>query len=314
MTITFECPKCNRLCAFGDHHAGKRARCTSCQQLFIIPSEDGQKAEKVKVKARPDGAISGFYRAVFVDSWKAFANPASITGFVFVAIVACFKFFISHMNYEISLYSPLSAGRIDIPLPFGRVMALACWGCLFWYYMEIMYWTAFDRDELPEVYLGRAIDSWANRLVWNILKSLYAFMVALVVVELPFVIIIAILMKAGIEWSWPLRMLAMAGLFGFPMAVLTVSVGQDLVMVLRPDYLIMPVIRAFRPYLVTAGLVILAAALLWKTGLYNAGMVEKGGVIVGLCLAANIVVQVIAIIAARSVGLFCRHYGCYLEW
>jgi len=309
MTITFQCPNCGRLCAFDDRHAGRRAKCTSCQQLFIIPSQDGEKAKKVKVKERADGAISGFYRAVFVDSWKAFANPAGITGFVFVTIVACVKFFIGHMNYEISVYSQFAEQWIDIPLPFGRVMALACWGCLFWYYMEIMYWTAFDRDELPEVHIGGA-----NRFVWNIMTSLYSFLVALVVVELPFVIVIVILIKTGVEWSWPLRTLAMAGLFGFPMAVLTVSVGQDLVMVLRPDYLIMPVIRAFRPYLVTAGLVILAAALLWETGLYNVGMLEKGGVIVGLYLAANIAVQVIAIIAARSVGLFCRHYGCYLEW
>ncbi len=307
MTITFECPKCGRLCAFGDRHAGKRARCTSCQQLFIIPSEDGQKAEKVKVKERPDGAISGFYRAVFVDSWKAFAGQTGVTGLVFVSLAACFKFFV-YKNYEFLVHIK-SGPVITIPIPVGSVLRLGAWGCLFWYYMEIMYWTAFDRDELPEVYLGGA-----NRLAWNILKSLYAFMVVLVVVELPFVIIIAILMKTGIEWSWPLRMLAMAGLFGFPIAVLTVSVGQDLVMLLRPDYLIMPVIRAFRPYLVTAGLVILAAALLWKTGMYNAGNVEKGGVIVGLYLSAVIAVQLIAIIASRSVGLFCRHYGCYLAW
>ncbi len=312
MTITFKCPKCSRLCAFGDHHTGKRARCTSCQQLFIIPSEDGQKAKKVKVKERPDGAISGFYRAVFVDSWKAFAGQTGVTGLVFVSLAACFKFFV-YKNYEFSVHIK-SGPVIIIPIPVGSVLRLGAWGCLFWYYMEIMYWTAFDRDELPEIYLGEAIDLWANRLAWNILKSLYVFMVALVVVELPFVIIIAILMKTGIEWSWPLRILAMAGLFGFPIAVLTVSVGQDLVMLLRPDYLIMPVIRAFRPYLVTAGLVILAAALLWKMGLYNAGMVEKGGVIVGLYLPAIIAVQLIAIIAARSVGLFCRHYGCYLAW
>jgi hypothetical protein len=312
MTITFKCPGCSRLCAFGDHHAGKRARCTSCQQLFIIPSEDGQKAEKVKVKEKPDGAISGFYRAVFVDSWKAFAGQTGVTGMVFVSLAACFKFFV-YKNYEFSMQTE-SGPVITIPIPVGSVLRLGAWGYLFWYYMEIMYWTAFDRDELPEIYLGEAIDLWANRLTWNILKSLYVFMVVLVVVELPFVIIIAILMKTGIEWSWPLRILAMAGLFGFPIAVLTVSVGQDLLMLLRPDYLIMPVIRAFRPYLVTAGLVILAAALLWKTGLYNAGRVENSGVIVGLYLSAIIAVQVITIIAARSVGLFCRHYGCYLAW
>lgn len=308
MTITFHCPHCGGICAFDDRHAGRRARCTSCQQLFIIPSKDGQKAEKVKVKERVDGAISGFYRAVFVDSWKAFAGRTGITGLVFVSLVVCFKFFV-YKNYEFSVYIKATGRFIIIPIPVGSVLRLGAWGCLLWYYMQIIYWTTFDRDELPEVYIGGA-----SRFVWNILKSLYEFLVALVVVELPFVIIIAILMKVGFEWSWPLRMLAMAGLFTFPMAVLTISVGQDLVMVLRPDYLIMPVIRAFRPYLVTAGLVILAAALLWKTGLYNAGMVEKGGVIVGLYLPAIIAVQVVAIIAARSVGLFCRHYGCYLPW
>jgi hypothetical protein len=309
MTITFHCPHCGGLCAFDDRHAGRRARCTNCQQPFIIPSKDGQKAKKVKVKERVDGAISGFYRAVFVDSWKAFAGQTGVTGLVFVAIVACFKFFIRHMNYELSLYSPLSAGRIDILLPFGWVMALACWGCLFWYYMQIIYWTAFDRDELPEVYIGGA-----SRFVWNIMKSLYEFFVALVVVELPFIIVIMILMKVGVEWSWPLRVTAIAGLFGLPAALLIVSVGQDLVMLLRPDYLVVPIVKAFRPYLVTAGLVIFATALLWKTGLYNVQMLSKGYVSVGLHLAGCIGAGVIGIIAARSVGLFCRHYGCYLPW
>ncbi|MHC5061068.1 MAG: hypothetical protein ACYTFK_08295 [Planctomycetota bacterium] len=314
MTIAFQCPKCKGLCAFAGRHAGKSARCTNCQQRFIIPSESGRKAKKLEIKEKPDGAISGFYRAVFVNSWKAFGGKAGAMGLLFVAIVACLKFFVSHMNYELSVYSRFAEQWIDIPLPFGHVMALACWGCLLWYYSEIMYWTAFDRDELPEVYLGGAIDVWASQLMCNIMKSLYTFSIALAVVELPFVIIIAILMKIGVEWSWPLRMLVVAGLFTFPMAVLTVSVGRDLVMVLRPDYLIMPVIRAFRPYLVTAGLVILATVLLFKSVAYSPGMSAKGVVIVGLYLAANIAVQVVAIVAVRSVGLFCRHYGCYLEW
>jgi hypothetical protein len=107
---------------------------------------------------------------------------------------------------------------------------------------------------------------------------------------------------------------AIAGLFGLPAALLIVSVGQDLVMLLRPDYLVVPIVKAFRPYLVTAGLVIFATALLWKTGLYNVQMLSKGYVSVGLHLAGCIGAGVIGIIAARSVGLFCRHYGCYLPW
>jgi len=308
MTITFHCPHCGGLCAFDDRQAGRRARCTSCQQLFIIPSQDGQKVEKVKVKERVDGAISGFYRAVFVGSWRAFAGQTGITGLVFVWLVVCFKFFV-YKNYEISVYSEAAGHTIIIPIHIGSVLRLGAWGSLIWYYTQIIYWTAFDRDELPEVYIGSA-----RRLVWNILKSLYEFLVVLVVVELPFIIIIVILMKVGVEWSWPLRVTAMAGLFGLPSALLIVSAGQDLVMLLRPDYIVLPIVRAFRPYLVTAGLVIFATALLWKTGLYNAQIAAKGYVSFGLHLAACIGSGVIGIIAARSVGLFCRHYGCYLPW
>jgi len=177
MTITFHCPHCGGLCAFDDRYAGRRARCTSCQQLFIIPSQNGQKPQKVKVKERLDGAISGFYRAVFVGSWKAFVGQAGIAGLVFVTVVVCFKFFV-YENYAFAFYSPLAERTIVIP----------------------------------------------------------------------------------------------------------------------------------------AGLVIFATALLWKTGLYNAQIAAKGYVSFGLHLAACIWSGVIGIIAARSVGLFCRHYGCYLPW
>lgn len=71
MTIEFNCPKCGALVAFDSKHAGKRAKCLACGQRFLIPSQSFQKPEKAEPEAEPkEDPIPGFYRAVFIDSWR----------------------------------------------------------------------------------------------------------------------------------------------------------------------------------------------------------------------------------------------------
>ena len=55
MTIEFNCPQCGALIAFESQHAGRRARCLSCGQKFIIPAESFQKAEKITPEPEPKG-------------------------------------------------------------------------------------------------------------------------------------------------------------------------------------------------------------------------------------------------------------------
>ena len=93
MTIQFFCPSCNEIIGFPDKHVGKRARCTNCGQLFIIPSENYKKPKKVELPKEKGEPLPGFYRAVFVDNWKLFLDPANATSLVFVVAVVCFKFF-----------------------------------------------------------------------------------------------------------------------------------------------------------------------------------------------------------------------------
>jgi hypothetical protein len=78
MTIQFNCPNCNAVIAFDDKHCGKRARCTTCGQLFIIPSKDNEKPKKVELPKEKGQLIPGFYRAVFVDNWKLFLDSLTI--------------------------------------------------------------------------------------------------------------------------------------------------------------------------------------------------------------------------------------------
>src|SRR3990172_4586183 len=85
MTIEFNCPHCGALIAFDSKHAGQRAKCLKCDQKFLIPSESFQKAEKVAPEPKPrEEPIPGFYRAVFLDSWRIFFRRQSVTPLAFV--------------------------------------------------------------------------------------------------------------------------------------------------------------------------------------------------------------------------------------
>jgi hypothetical protein len=302
MTIRFNCPSCNELIAFADKHSGKRAHCANCGQKFIIPSSDKSKTKKITSPKERDEPLPGFYRAVFVDSGQLFTNKENTTGLVFIATAVCLKFFTAGMNYTMTI--PGRAYSVDLPLPFGWILRVSAWGFLFWYYMEIIYSTAYEQEKLPDVIVGGF-----SGLFFRIVKSVYIFIIMLVVVELPFFITALIFSWMDVEWPVLLYALMFAGLFLFPMAILTAAVGKDLTM-LRPDYILVPIVRAFRPYLVTALLLGVAVALQMQASQYSgrSAAVETG------YLLLNLAVQAILLVAMRSIGLFFRHYSCLLPW
>jgi len=298
MTIRFNCPNCDELIAFADKYSGKRARCTSCGQRFIIPSEDKAAPKKIEPPAEKAEPEPGFYRAVFIDSWKLFARPQNATGLVFVIAAVCFKFFTGHTDYSFTM------GYFRVQAPVGLVVTLSAWGCLFWYYMEIICATAIDNDELPDVYMGGLFG-----FIWNVIKSLTIFAFGFVAVLLPCAIFISISRSTGVVS----HVLGIIGLFAFPVTILTFSVCGDISLVFQPNYIFKPVARAFWPYLLAAGLFILTWELELRTVGYGR-LIGSDNLIIGLNLLANLAVQMLAIIAMRSIGLFYRHYSCYFPW
>ncbi len=302
MTIRFNCPNCNELIAFADEHRGKRAHCTTCDQQFIIPSGDKGKTKKIKSPKEKGEPLPGFYQAVFVDSRQLFTNQENVTGLVFIAVAVCLKFFTAGMNYTVTI--PGKAFVFDFPIPIGHVLHISAWGFLFWYYMEMIYSTAFEQEKLPDVIVGGF-----KGLLWRIAKSVYIFIIMLLVVELPY--LIAALISSWMEAEWPVLLYALmfGGLFLFPAAILSAAVGKDL-MLLRPDYFLITISRAFSPYLVTAVLLGAAAVLQMRASQYSG---QSAAVTTGHLLL-NLAVQVIALIAMRSIGLFFRHYSCLLPW
>lgn len=301
MTIQFNCPKCNALIAFDRKHCGKRARCLTCGQILIIPSADYEKPKKIEPKVERAEPLPGFYWAALFDNWKLFARPQNATGLVFVVAAVCFKFFVGHTDYSFTM------GAFRAQAPTGLIVRLAAWGCLFWYYMEIICSTAFNVEELPDVYMGGLFG-----FIWNVVKSLFIFAAALIAVELPCIIFIGISINIGIEWPVVSHLLALAGLFVFPMAILTLSVGRDISM-LRPDHIIKPISKASWPYATVFGMFALAWELQLHTVEYGE-LIGTSNIVIGLHLLANITVQALALMAMRSIGLFYRHYSCHFIW
>jgi hypothetical protein len=297
MTIKFCCPNCDALIAFDSKHVGKRARCLTCGQIFIIPSKDDERPEKIKPEPERTDPVPGFNRDVFVDTWKIFIDPRNATSLVFVIAVVCFKFFLAR---EVCC---------------GRLASLIAWGWLLGFYLNIIYESAFEIDTLPEIYLGTNIT-----FLWYIVKPFAIFLFTMAVVQLPFIIALLLLKDKGLTPAnmWDartgfhllLQALFIFGLFLFPIAILTAAVGQDFTMLLRPDYLIAPIFRAFGPYLIAVVLLVLASVLETQTAQYD----QLPFTALASRLGLNLAVQVLAIIAMRSIGLFYRHYNCYLRW
>lgn len=301
MTISCRCPKCDGLCAFDDKNAGRRARCHKCGQIFIIPAKEGQKPQKVKmppIKAEP---LPGFYHAVFVDSWKVFFNPKSVTSLVFVIAVVTFRFFLA------------DSCCLNI------IALLLSWGWLLGFYYNIIHDTAFDVDELPEIYLGTSVT-----FVWYIIWPMLVFILTMVIVQFPYILAGWILKRYGPDkigggiWigefgpATLLQVLFILGMFLFPVAILTVAVGRDPVL-LRPDYLIRPVFKGFVPYVVVVGLLVAASICEMQTIEFDK-LRGAAWPVTAAHLAANLAVQALAIIAMRTIGLFMRHYSCYFPW
>ncbi len=306
-TITFNCPDCKYLCAFKDIYSGRRARCLRCNQVFIIPDKNGAHARKIKPPKEFDEPLGGFYGAVFKNSLSAIFNKQSLAVLLFILVMTALKFFTVHLDSSFTIIGR-SGAKFGFYLPVGKIIAVFIWGGIFWCYAEIIYSTAFDVELLPQVTFGGGAG-----YVISVLKSFYSFAVALIMVLLPAIATNMIFSAVGIKSKWPVFPFAVLGMFLFPMAVLTMSIGRDLTMLLRPDYFFRPIKKAFRHYLFLAGLFIITWQLQYMSVNYGdiAGSPDS---MILLNLAAAGAIQILAIFTMRATGLFYRHFGCFFKW
>lgn len=310
MTISFRCPHCGNFCAVDDQHSGKRATCQKCWQIFVIPAEDHGEAEKIIVETDNllDGPISGFYRAALVENFKEFLKPSILPQLLFIAVVVTLKFFLADKNFVLSMYFKAVHEVRELPIPFGHLSALVTWGCLFWLYIQVIYTSAFGTSFNSEMDIKNIGDFFANAL-----KSLFTFAVVLTVLFFPAGITVLITKKTAVNLSFLTGLLGLGGVFLLPMAMLTVSVGRDIYMAFRLDYFVKSVKKGIKPYLVVFALVLPVFLIQWITKTYGP-LRNAHFLIVMLHLLGNIVAGFLMFVAARGIGLFYRHYSCYLAW
>jgi hypothetical protein len=307
-SITFNCPKCNYLCAFKEAYIGRRARCLSCNQIFIIPATENEKIQTIKPpKEEFDEPLPGFYEAVFKKSLPAIFNKQSLATLLFIFIVTTLKFFTAHLDYSFTVVGR-GGPAFNVFLPIGSVIAALVWGGIFWCYAEVIYATAFDIELLPKIYFGGGFG-----YLFKALESLYSFFIALVVVLLPAVVAKIIFIETGIHSNWPVFPFVVLGMFLFPMAVLTVSINRTLTMLFRLDYFFQPIKKAFRHYLFVAGLFILVWQLQYVSLNYG-GIAERSSLVILMNLLAVLAIQILVIFTMRATGLFYRHFACYFKW
>jgi len=297
MTITFYCPQCDELIAFDDKHIGKRARCQSCGLILIIPAQSNEVPETIESEAPKAEPLEGFYRALFVDTWKIFIDRQNVTSLVFVVAVVCFKFF-------------LARGLCGI----NHITFMLAWGWLLGFYLNLIYETAFDIDKLPVIFLGTFFT-----FLWHAMKPFLIFFFTFFVVQFPFFITLAIFKSVGLTLDniWQLgfglqlipQIFFVVGLFFFPIAILTVTVGRD-ISLLNPAQFLKPIRGALGPYVVAFCLLGAFCVAETLTQQYTGASVA----VTAGYLTLNFLVQLIVIFAMRAIGLFYRHYNCHLTW
>ena len=82
-------------------------------------------------------------------------------------------------------------------------------------------------------------------------------------------------------------------------------------MVFWPMNIIRPIVKSPLAYIFTASVVVLSAAI--HLTVYNYVTVRgESNAVIAMHLAANLGAGLLSIIAMRIVGLFGRHFSCYL--
>ncbi|MBW8017229.1 MAG: hypothetical protein FVQ82_13680 [Planctomycetes bacterium] len=310
-TITFGCPWCNNTCAFKDVNAGKSARCTACQSYFVIPATDEAKVKKIKSQPlESDGdVISGFYPAVLKKSLPIIFSKSSATGLFFVIALVFLKFIAWHSNFALSFHVPSTGKNVTIPILIGKTIGVSAYALIFWYYLKIIYATAFGIDNFPDIKLGFLL-----AIVCKIVKTLYLFLAAMAVVQLPTLAAMLIMKIFQVQSPPTLIAIALCCCFTFPMLILMAAISQDLISVLRIDLAVRAIMNVFAKYclvaLITAA--VIAAGILSKN--YRTDILLDKPLLIGVFLAGNVLAVIAGTYAARVLGLLYKHHGGQMPW
>ena len=297
-TLEFTCPQCGQVCAFGSQHAGRQARCTKCNTRFTIPAA-GQTAHIVKSAVLEDGPYSGFWKALFPGTLKALFHTHSFVGILLMVCASVVRFYIGHPLLVVLIFL-----FIPIPLPVGIFATVLTVGFQSRYLFNIIQSTADQDDPLPWVLEG----TYAERLLHSIVSA-YNLLVLTAASLLPAGLMWFAFKKAGVQTHLPVIAAAAVGLFFLPLSMTIYAYSRDILLSFRLDFVLRAARKAFWPHLALYLQMLAIAALFWQSSFYLRNAPPE---IVGRSAVFHGIAAMLSILAARTAGLFYRHYGCYL--
>lgn len=327
MTISFRCPWCNALCAFGDRHIGRRAKCVTCQERFIIPDQSDIKPkkviEKIKVIEKPK---KGFYKAVFKNSWDAIFCSESRATLIHLEFVVIIKLIFFCLTSLVLLLMPTPDNVWGffiflalLPFLFTFLFFFCCaFGRIIEIYMTFLDETTCDVDQLPPACNDLEMPIWEHML-----KPFFVFVLTVFGAFFPLCLGYAMFDFLGFDkkplfeiykFGEPtilLQIFWVMGVLSIPSAFIHIAMTSDWTY-LFPNRMMKPIFRAFCPYMLVFFMFAGIFYLVYATDLY---MEIAQGNIWGIIIKSIIIMaaQVYILWTVRAAGLFYRHYGCYFK-
>ena len=284
-----------------EEYAGRRARCMHCDCRFIVPAQSGRKA--VVYVEPPEHPLPHFYRVVLVQNWKGLFRKESLVGLVFCIAMTCFQFFLGNIDYSFTLPG------FRLLLPIGWIAQIITVGGLCWYFFQTIGNTFLYPETLPEMDIGFGFEYFGN-----LFKSLYLFIVAVILAAMPGMMIGAVLESWNFSPVWLEVMLFVFSCFLLTLFLALFGMEMPSWIVFRFDLLIRTLIKTIRPYLVTALITIIAFGV-WLTSLGTFYTNKEMATLKSaLSLSWRIIGVILMLYAMRSIGLYCRHYGRTCPW
>ncbi|AQT68987.1 hypothetical protein STSP2_02165 [Anaerohalosphaera lusitana] len=303
--MNVDCTGCNKTYTVPDSHAGKKVQCKMCGSIFTISPEqasDYENPEPADEQYTNDTPLPGFYTAALRDSWKVLFRCSNLKFMVFIFAAVAFKFFIGHVD----LSATFPGFRLQMPI--GQITTVIAYGCVFWCYMRLIEDTVYGVDEMPD---SDDINS-GFAFFGNVIKADYFFIVAFILSQLPFILLLTMLMSTPVPVPALVRItFLVAGFFLFPMMLLNLTASESPWLAFVPANTLRPIAKAFKPY--TLVFLLVAAAVIAQILIPDYGRLDSPPMIIAAsAFLGELIAVLLMLFAMRAVGLFGRHYDCYM--
>jgi hypothetical protein len=191
----------------------------------------------------------------------------------------------------------------------GWITQFITMASLSWYFFQTLGCTYLCPDTLPEVDIGFGFEYFGN-----LFKSLYLFIVAVLLAMMPGMIIGTLLESSPLLDPWFRVVLFIFSCFLVALFLALFGMELPTWIVFRIDLLARAILKTFRPYIVTAIITMLAFAV-WLGSLGTFSDNKEITVLkTGLYLSWRIAGVIFMLYAMRTIGFYCRHYARTCPW